>query len=103
MPQKFTTLVRQNEVSIVRAWVDEMYAERRTELTTLLSYEQLVECLPEMLEELSGLLDCGASDSEIQVAARRLRAHPQVRFHQGALMDEVARELMVFRRVFSDF
>ncbi|HKC65762.1 MAG TPA: RsbRD N-terminal domain-containing protein, partial [Pyrinomonadaceae bacterium] len=103
MPQKFTTLIRQNEDSIIRAWVDEMYAERRTELTSLLSYEQLVDHLPDTLEELSRLLDCGASDSEIQEAIRRLRSHPQVRFHQGALMDEVARELMVFRKVFNDF
>lgn len=80
-----------------------MYAERRTELTSLLSYEQLVDHLPDTLEELSRLLDCAASDSEIQVATRRLRSHPQVRFHQGALMDEVARELMVFRKVFQNF
>ena len=102
MPQKFTTLIRQNEDSIIRAWVDEMYAERRTELTSLLSYEQLVDHLPDTLEELARLLDCGASDSEIQEATRRLRSHPQVRFHQGALMDEVARELMVFRKVFNN-
>ncbi|PYS50711.1 MAG: hypothetical protein DMF68_06365 [Acidobacteria bacterium] len=103
MLQKFTILIRQDEDSIIRAWVDEMYAERRTELTTLLSYEQLIDHLPDTLEELSKLLDCGASESEIQEAARRLRSHPQIRFHQGALMDEVARELMVFRKVLQNF
>ena len=103
MSNKFTTLIRQNQDSIIRAWVDEMYAERRTELTTLLSYEQLVDYLPDTLEELSRLLDCAASESEIQEATRRLRSHPQVRFHQGALMDEVARELMVLRKVFQNF
>ena len=87
----------------MRAWVDEMYAERRTELTAMLSYEQLVDHLPDMLEELSQLLDRAATDVEIAEASRRLRSHPQVRFHQGALIDEVARELMIFRKVFNDF
>jgi hypothetical protein len=103
MPKQFTTLILQHEEAIIRAWVDEMYAERRTELPAMLSYGQLVDHLPDMVEELAKLLDLAATDSEIIEASRRLRAHTQVRFHQGALIDEVARELMIFRRVFNDF
>ena len=103
MPQQFTTLIRTHEESIIRAWVDEMYAERRTEIPSILSYGQLVDHLPDLLEELSKLLDLVDPDGELMEATRRLRAHPQVRFHQGALIDEVARELMIFRRVFNDF
>jgi hypothetical protein len=103
MPQKFTTLIRSQEETIIRAWVDEMYAERRTELPAVLSYGQLVDYLPDALSELANLLDHLASDAEIIEATRRLRSHPQVRFHQGALIDEVARELMIFRKVLSDF
>jgi hypothetical protein len=103
MPLQFTTLIRKHEGAIIRAWVDEMYAERRTELPALLSYGQLVDHLPEALEELSLILDHLATDVEIIEATRRLRAHPQVRFHQGALIDEVARELMIFRKVCCEF
>jgi hypothetical protein len=103
MPQQFTTLIRTHEESIIRAWVDEMYAERRTEIPSILSYGQLVDHLPDLLEELSKLLDLVDPDGELIEATRRLRSHPQVRFHQGALIDEVARELMIFRRVFNDF
>ena len=103
MLQKFTSLIRQNEDAIIRAWMDEMYAERRTELTAMLSYGQLVDHLPDALEELAVVLDRAASDVEIIEAASRLRSHPQVRFHQGALMDEVARELMFFRKVVNEF
>jgi site-specific recombinase XerD len=103
MPQQFTILIRQHEESLIRAWVDEMYAERRTELPAVLSYGQLVDHLPDTLEELSKALDHAATDSEIAEATRRLRSHPQVRFHQGALIDEVARELMILRKVFNDF
>ena len=103
MPQQFTTLIRKQEEAIIRAWVDEMYAERRTDLPAKLSYEQLVDHLPDTLLELSEIIGQLATDAEIMEATRRLRSHPQVRFHQGALIDEVARELMIFRKVFSDF
>ena len=103
MPQHFTRLIREHSESIIRAWVDEMYAERRTELPAILSYEQLVDHMPDALEELAKLLDMVDPDGELMEATRRLRAHPQVRFHQGALIDEVARELMIFRKVLTNF
>ncbi len=80
-----------------------MYAERRTELPERLSYGQLVDHMPDALGELSLALDRAAADAEILEAVRRLRSHPQVRFHQGGLIDEVARELIIFRKVFNDF
>jgi hypothetical protein len=83
--------------------MDELYRDQRTELPARLSYGQLVDHLPELLEELAHLLDAGASDVEILEATRRLRTHAQVRFHQGVLMDELARELMFLRRVIEDF
>ncbi|HEX8709885.1 MAG TPA: RsbRD N-terminal domain-containing protein [Pyrinomonadaceae bacterium] len=103
MPQQFTKLIRENEDAIIRAWVDEIYGERRTELAAMLSYGQLVSHLPDMLEELSRIIAHNATDGEIVEATRRLRFHAHIRFHQGALLDEVARELMIFRKVFSDF
>jgi hypothetical protein len=103
MPYQFSSLIRQHQDLIIRAWVEEMYAERRTEVPAMLSYGQLVDYLPDLLEELSGVLDHAATNAEILDATRRLRSHAQVRFHQGALIDEVARELMLFRKVFSDF
>jgi hypothetical protein len=103
MPERFATLLRDYEGVIIRAWVDDVYAERRTELPARLSFGQLVGHMPELLEELARLLDNGTTDAEIIEAARRLRAFPQVRFYQGLLMDEVARELMLFRQVIIDF
>jgi hypothetical protein len=103
MPEYFTKLIRQYEDAIIRAWMEEMYRERRAQLPEMLSYEQLVGHFPELFEELGRALDEKLSDAEITEATRRLRSHAQVRFHQGALIDEVARELMIFRRVFNDF
>jgi hypothetical protein len=103
MPEHFKTLIRQHEDEIIRVWVEELYAERRTDLPALLPYGQLVDHLPEALEELARLLDGAASDGEIIEVTRRLRSHAQVRFQQGALIDEVARELMLLRKVFNNF
>jgi hypothetical protein len=99
----FVALFREHEDALVVAWVDEVYAERRTDLPALLSYRQLVDNVPEVLEELARLLDERAVGREVEESARRLRAHAQVRFQQGCLIDEVARELMLLRRVLTDF
>lgn len=95
--------MRQHESAIIRAWVDEIYSERRTTLASALSYEQLVGFLPECLESLSQLLDRSATDGEILEVVTRLRSHAQVRFQQGLLIDEVVRELTILRSVLNDY
>ena len=103
MPLRFSTLFRQHLDPFTRAWVDEVYADRRTDLATLLSFRELIEHVPDILEELSRLLDERASADEIADAARRLRGFAQARFQQGVLIDEVARELMLLRDALCEF
>jgi RsbT co-antagonist protein rsbRD N-terminal domain len=96
-------LFRQRLDSITRAWIDEIYAERRTDLPNLLSFRELVAFVPETCDELARLLDAEASEGEIVSAARAARAHAQTRFQQGVLLDEVARELTLLRGVLNEF
>lgn len=103
MADRFTALLRMHEAALIRAWVDEIYAERRTDLPALLSYRQLIDSVPEVLDEWARLLDEAADKGEIIETARRLRRHAQVRFQQGCLLDEVARELMILRGVLNNF
>ncbi|MCA1557446.1 MAG: RsbRD N-terminal domain-containing protein [Acidobacteria bacterium] len=103
MPERLETLIRKHEDAITRDWADRIYSEPRIGLATLLSYEQLVDHLPDMLGELARLIEQAASEREILETVRRLRSFAQVRFYQGALIDEVARELMVLRQVLEDF
>ncbi|MDT4967287.1 MAG: hypothetical protein QOJ64_2024 [Acidobacteriota bacterium] len=103
MAQRFTQLIQLHEDSIVRTWAEAIYAEPRTRVASMLSYEQLVDHLPDLIAELSKILDQAADDREIEESAKHLRAHPQVRFQQGVLIDEVARELTIFREVFNEF
>jgi len=103
MPERYATLLRQHEAALVRAFVDVIYTDRRTDLPALLSYHQLVDYLPEIFDELARILDVAALDSEIGEAVRPLRVHSQARFQQGCLIDEVARELIILRHVLIDF
>ena len=103
MPERFLPLFREHADSLIRAWADAVYADSRTDLPVLLSYRELVEHLPELFDELAGVLDEAAQYELIVEATRRLRFHAQVRFQQGCLIDEVARELMLLRRVLTDF
>ena len=102
MAERFAPLFRQQLDFVTRLWLDEIYADRRTDLPSILSSRELVEFLPDVLEELARLLDQAAGPVEIAEAAKRLRAYPQVRFQQGVLVDELARELMHLRGVLND-
>ncbi|MGB8508223.1 MAG: RsbRD N-terminal domain-containing protein [Pyrinomonadaceae bacterium] len=102
MRERFTSILRQQIDSITRVWVDEIYVDRRTHLPLILSAREQVEFLPELSDELSFVLDSAATPVEICEAAERLRVYPQVRFQQGVLIDEMARELMLLRDVFNN-
>lgn len=103
MARRFSALLRQHLDTLTRAWVDEIYRDRRTDLATLLTFRELVEHVPEVLDELAYLLDDRADEEEIAEAARRLRGLAQTRFQQGVLLDEVARELMLLRDTLWEF
>jgi hypothetical protein len=103
MPRRFSSLFRQRLDHFTRAWVDEVYADRRTDIATLLTFRELVEHVPDLLDELAYLLDEHADEEEICEGARRLRGFAQTRFQQGVLVDEVARELMLLRDTLCEF
>jgi hypothetical protein len=103
MPRRFTSLFRQHLDPFTRAWADEVYADRRTDLPTLLTFRELIEHVEDVLEELGWLLDERAGVEEICEGARRLRGYARVRFQQGVLIDEVARELMLLRGTLCEF
>lgn len=103
MPARFSQLFDRHLDPLVRAWADRVYADRRTDLPSILTYRELVEFAPDLFEELARALDVGADYGEVADAARRLRVYAQTRFQQGALIDEVARELSLMREILNAF
>jgi len=79
MSERYADLLRQHEPALVRAFVDVIYTDRRTDLPALLSYHQLIDYLPDMFDELARVLDSAALDSEIAETVRSLRMHSQAR------------------------
>ena len=103
MPRRFSSLFRQHLDPFTRAWADRVYADPRTDLATLLTFRELIEHVPDLLEEVGRLLDERAAPEEVCEGARRLRGYARVRFQQGVLIDEVARELMLLRGTLCEF
>jgi hypothetical protein len=103
MYSDFAQLFDKHTESLVRMWADRIYADRRTDLTGILSYRALVEFVPELLDELVNLLNRASDEAEVAAAAKRLRVYPQTRFQQGILIDEVAHELSLMRKVLNAF
>ena len=100
--RSFASVLREGEGRIVRRWVEQLYQDQRTELSNFLTYEQLIEHIPEIIEFVALAIEEDYDPSEIIDGVRGLRSHAQVRFYQGALIDEVARELMLLRQVIVD-
>ncbi len=86
----------------MRAFVDAVYTDGRTDLPAFLSYRQLVDYLPDIFAEPSQV-DGVLHNHESFEARRRLRVRSLIRFQQERLLDEVARELMILRNVLNDF
>ena len=103
MNERYALLLRTQRDLITRCWVDEIYASAQTQLADRLSYRQLIDHLPALLDELGGTLDSATNTYEISEAAQRVRYFMHVRFQQGCRIDEVARELSVLREVINDF
>lgn len=99
MSALFSQLFGQHLASLARVWADEMRADRRTDLPSILSCRELIEFAPEVFEEPGGALDRQSDKAEIAETARRLRVYALTRFQQGVLIDEVARELILMRAV----
>jgi RsbT co-antagonist protein rsbRD N-terminal domain len=100
--RQLAAVIRRREDLIVRRWVDAIYSDSRTELPGVLSFEQLVGPVQEMLDFLCGQFEGLLDEENIADDVRQLRAYPQVRFYQGVLIDEVARELIIFRKVLNE-
>lgn len=100
---RYASLLREQQDAVTRIWADEVYASDETGLADRLSYRQLIDHLPNLLDELGRLLDAESDAAGIAEAARRARYFIHVRFQQHCLIDEVARELSVLREIVNDF
>ena len=99
MSNDISLLLRDGTDTIVRAWTDKVTADRRVRSDEQLTYLQLVNHVPQIIEELSYALAAEASLESV----REGRAHGRQRWHYGYELKEVIRELVLLRAALLEF
>ncbi|HEX8719894.1 MAG TPA: RsbRD N-terminal domain-containing protein [Pyrinomonadaceae bacterium] len=100
MSDDIRRLLKNGQETIVRTWTEKVTADRRVNSDERLSYLQLVDHIPQIVEELHEAL------GEARGEARALtegREHGRQRWRQGYELKEVVRELTLLRATLVEF
>ena len=100
MPEEISRLLKSGQETIVRDWTEKVAADRRINSDARLSYVQLIDHVPQIVEELRLAL------SDPQVSSRSLeqgKEHGRQRWRQGYELKEVVRELTLLRATLVEF
>jgi signal transduction histidine kinase len=95
----FANHLRGNQVNLTERWMKAVFHE--TELTEAdrLTYEQLLDHVPNILEEICSALEEQDFDQVEPAIERNARQHGRLRWRQGYRIDELVRELDLFRQM----
>lgn len=101
MAEEISRLLQNGRETIVRAWTEKVTTDRRVRSDERLTYLQLVDHIPQIVDELQLALATERADS-----ARMLeqgREHGRQRWRQGYELKEVVRELTLLRATLIEF
>ena len=98
MSDEIRRLLRNGQETIVRTWTEKVTADRRVKSDDRLSYLQLVDHIPQIVEELHEALGHG----EPRVLTQGCE-HGRQRWRQGYELKEVVRELTLLRATLVEF
>jgi hypothetical protein len=99
MSEELSRLLLNGHEIIVRDWTDKVTADRRIKSDERLTYLQLVDHVPQIVEELRLAL-AGVADEH---TLRQGREHGRQRWQQGYELKEVVRELTLLRATLLEF
>jgi hypothetical protein len=101
MPDEITRLLQNGHDTIVRNWAEKVTHDRRVRSDAALTYLQLIDHVPEIVEELSGALARGERPGgQLLEEAQK---HGRTRWQQGYELKEVVRELTLLRATLVEF
>ncbi|MET0624618.1 MAG: RsbRD N-terminal domain-containing protein [Pyrinomonadaceae bacterium] len=100
MSDDIRRLIKNGQETIVRTWTEKVAADRRVISDERLSYLQLVDHIPQIVEELHDALGEAAAE---QAVLRQGREHGRQRWRQGYELKEVVRELTLLRVTLVEF
>lgn len=100
MTDEIRRLLKNGQETIVRTWTEKVAADRRVKSDERLSYMQLVDHIPQIVEELRDAL----GQASVQAfALTQGREHGRQRWRQGYELKEVVRELTLLRVTLVEF
>ena len=100
MTDEIRRLLKNGQETIVRTWTEKVTADRRINSDERLSYLQLVDHIPQIVEELHNALGNHHEESPMLSEARE---HGRQRWRQGYELKEVVRELTLLRATLVEF
>jgi hypothetical protein len=100
MPEEISRLLKNGQETIVRAWTEKVASDRRVNSDARLSYIQLIDHVPQIVEELRRALSDPYADPR---ALEEGKEHGRQRWQQGYELKEVVRELTLLRATLMEF
>ena len=100
MSDDIRRLLKNGQETIVRTWTEKVAADRRVTSDEQLSYLQLVDHIPQIVEELHDALADGYAEPSALCEGRE---HGRQRWRQGYELKEVVRELTLLRVTLVEF
>jgi hypothetical protein len=94
MPEEISRLLENGQETIVRDWTEKVAADRRVNSDARLSYVQLIDHVPQIVEELRRALSDPSAEPHVLEQGKQ---HGRQRWRQGYELKEVVRELTLLR------
>ena len=100
MKDDISRLLKTGQETIVRDWTEKVTSDRRINSDARLSYLQLIDHIPQIVEELQQAIARGERESRM---LREGSEHGRQRWRQGYELKEVVRELTLLRATLVEF
>jgi signal transduction histidine kinase len=100
--RKFSDYVRAERIRLTEQWMNAVANDVDLVEADKLTYQQLADHLPEILEGLCAALDSEDLERVETSIERNARKHGNVRWRQGYRIEELVRELELFHQVLGE-
>ncbi|WNC92398.1 sensor histidine kinase [Paraburkholderia sp. FT54] len=95
----FATQLRLQQVDLTERWMKAVFHDAELTDSDRLTYEQLADHIPNILDEICSVLENQDLDHVEGAIERDARLHGKLRWKQGYRIDELVRELDLFRQM----
>jgi RsbT co-antagonist protein rsbRD N-terminal domain len=100
MAEELGRLLKHGSETIVRTWTEKVLSDKRVCSDSQLTYAQLLDHIPQIVEELVLAL---ADEQQEAKTLKEGRQHGRQRWRQGYDLKEVVRELTILRATVMEF